>query len=79
LALKDGLTRYLDRKRSRALNILSLSGGGQNGAFGAGFLVGWRESGQRPEFFNRISIKQPFAGDGAMTGDGRFWTFRTPD
>jgi hypothetical protein len=30
--------------------VLSLSGGGQNGAFGAGFLAGWRESGQRPEF-----------------------------
>jgi hypothetical protein len=29
---------------------LSISGGGQNGAFGAGFLVGWRESGRRPEF-----------------------------
>src|SRR5262249_8598742 len=26
------------------------SGGGQNGAFGAGFLVGWRESGRRPQF-----------------------------
>jgi hypothetical protein len=32
------------------LNLLSLSGGGQNGAFGAGFLVGWRESGLRPQF-----------------------------
>ena len=30
--------------------MLSLSGGGQNGAFGAGFLNGWRESGQRPVF-----------------------------
>ena len=42
--------RQLERKHGRALNILSLSGGGQNGAFGAGFLLGWRESGQRPEF-----------------------------
>jgi len=46
----DNLTRYLERKRGHALNILSLSGGGQNGAFGAGFLIGWRESGKRPEF-----------------------------
>ncbi len=46
----ENLTRYLERKRGHALNILSLSGGGQNGAFGAGFLIGWRESGQRPEF-----------------------------
>ena len=32
----DNLIRYLERKRGQALNILSLSGGGQNGAFGAG-------------------------------------------
>lgn len=42
--------RQMERKRGHALNILSLSGGGQNGAFGAGVLNGWRESGQRPEF-----------------------------
>ncbi|MGI9289836.1 MAG: patatin-like phospholipase family protein [Gammaproteobacteria bacterium] len=29
---------------------LALSGGGQNGAFGAGLLYGWTESGTRPEF-----------------------------
>jgi hypothetical protein len=46
----DTLTRYLERKHGHALNMLSLSGGGQNGAFGAGFLIGWRESGNRPEF-----------------------------
>ena len=31
-------------------NYLSLSGGGDNGAFGAGLLVGWTEQGTRPEF-----------------------------
>ena len=46
----ENLVRQLERKRGHALNLLSLSGGGQNGAFGAGFLMGWRESGQRPEF-----------------------------
>jgi predicted acylesterase/phospholipase RssA len=46
----DSVVRYVERKRGHALNILSLSGGGQNGAFGAGFLIGWRESGRRPEF-----------------------------
>ena len=46
----DNLVRYLERKSGHALNILSLSGGGQNGAFGAGFLNGWRESGRRPPF-----------------------------
>jgi predicted acylesterase/phospholipase RssA len=30
--------------------VLALSGGGPNGAFGAGFLSGWTETGARPEF-----------------------------
>ena len=46
----DNVVRYVERKRGHALNLLSISGGGQNGAFGAGFLKGWRESGNRPEF-----------------------------
>jgi predicted acylesterase/phospholipase RssA len=46
----DNLVRYLERKRGHALNMLSLSGGGQNGAFGAGFLKGWSETGKRPQF-----------------------------
>ena len=48
--VEENLARQMERKRGHALNMLSLSGGGQNGAFGAGFLIGWRESGQRPEF-----------------------------
>ena len=31
-------------------NMLAISGGGDNGAFGAGLLVGWGETGTRPEF-----------------------------
>jgi predicted patatin/cPLA2 family phospholipase len=31
-------------------NFLAISGGGQNGAFGAGLMNGWTASGQRPEF-----------------------------
>jgi hypothetical protein len=46
----DNMIRYLERKRGHALNLLSLSGGGQNGAFGAGFLKGWSETGRRPQF-----------------------------
>ena len=46
----ENAVRHLERKLGRPLNILSLSGGGQNGAFGAGFLKGWRESGRRPKF-----------------------------
>ncbi len=30
--------------------LLAISGGGDNGAFGAGLLVGWTEAGTRPEF-----------------------------
>ena len=32
------------------INALAISGGGANGAYGAGLLYGWSESGQRPEF-----------------------------
>lgn len=34
----------------RDFNILAISGGGEYGAFGAGFIVGWGESGARPDF-----------------------------
>jgi predicted acylesterase/phospholipase RssA len=40
----------LDQNGIPVRNSLSLSGGGSNGAFGAGFLYGWTESGTRPEF-----------------------------
>ena len=46
----ENFVRYLERKRGHALNLLSLSGGGQNGAFSAGFLNAWRETGHRPQF-----------------------------
>lgn len=32
------------------VDFLTLSGGGINGAYGAGYLVGWSQSGQRPDF-----------------------------
>ncbi|MEO3473142.1 patatin-like phospholipase family protein [Roseomonas sp. CAU 1739] len=32
------------------INLLSISGGGENGAFGAGLLCGWTERGDRPVF-----------------------------
>ncbi|NPU14755.1 patatin family protein [Bradyrhizobium sp. 83002] len=34
----------------RSLNFLAISGGAENGAFGAGLLVGWSEAGNRPNF-----------------------------
>ncbi len=33
-----------------AAEVLAISGGGDNGAFGSGLLVGWSEFGDRPEF-----------------------------
>lgn len=33
-----------------SLNILAISGGGEDGAFGAGLLNGWTEKGDRPQF-----------------------------
>jgi hypothetical protein len=52
-------TMMVDRQAARTgarrgalppANLLALSGGGDNGAFGAGLLVGWTQSGQRPSF-----------------------------
>lgn len=40
----------------RASNYLSLSGGGDNGAFGAGVLSGWSKQGTRPEFDQVVGI-----------------------
>jgi len=36
--------------RRPAANFLAISGGGDDGAFGAGLLVGWTEAGTRPQF-----------------------------
>src|SRR5215467_15469739 len=49
-----GLSRtaaFSDRQRKpRSIDVLALSGGGAEGAFGAGLLVGWTQAGNRPEF-----------------------------
>lgn len=37
-------------KPDETANYLSISGGGDNGAFGAGLLTGWTERGDRPKF-----------------------------
>ena len=36
--------------RGGAINVLAISGGGSNGAYGAGLLTGWSDRGTRPEF-----------------------------
>lgn len=40
----------LAKGRRPLVTSLSVSGGGSNGAFGAGLLVGWTASGKRPQF-----------------------------
>jgi hypothetical protein len=51
---------------SRNLHYLTISGGGSNGAFGAGVLVGWTAAGTRPNFdlvtgISTGSLIAPFA------------------
>ena len=44
---------YLNRERKGVpleASMLALSGGADDGAFGAGFMVGWSDRGQRPQF-----------------------------
>ncbi len=49
---RKAATRGLDPERAIPnLDLLAISGGGEDGAFGAGLLVGWTERGDRPEFF----------------------------
>lgn len=55
-------------------NILALSGGGDNGAFGAGLLSGWSARGDRPEFslvtgISTGALIAPFAFLGAQYDD----------
>jgi predicted acylesterase/phospholipase RssA len=47
---KGGLIPTLEDLHKRRLNILEMSGGDAKGAFGAGVLIGWGESGTRPKF-----------------------------
>jgi len=42
--------REFDAVYDKPHNYLAISGGGANGAFGAGLLVGWTATGERPEF-----------------------------
>jgi len=38
------------RAHQKTFDVLAISGGGSNGAYGAGILVGWSKTGERPEF-----------------------------
>lgn len=48
---RDDLLRHrLSASVSRPLNLLAISSGSDDGAFGAGYLVGWSDAGTRPDF-----------------------------
>jgi hypothetical protein len=47
---RDELLAMFPAMFAKPHNYLAISGGGQEGAFGAGLLVGWTEAGDRPEF-----------------------------
>jgi hypothetical protein len=49
-ASDDDFSRNYAALYNKPHNYLAISGGGANGAFGAGLLAGWTESGTRPEF-----------------------------
>ena len=59
-SLEQEMVQAIDRKRRRLglkdyadlpeLDLLAISGGGENGAFGAGLLCGWTAQGMRPTF-----------------------------
>jgi hypothetical protein len=50
LAIKAAQRRNLARGQSTSRYFLAISGGGDDGAFGAGLLVGWSDRGDRPVF-----------------------------
>ena len=64
----ERLARRAATRRDRTLDVLLLSGGGQNGAYGAGFLRGWksRTDGPMPQFdlvtgVSTGALQAPFA------------------
>jgi hypothetical protein len=50
VAVKANQRRNLARGVSATRHFLAISGGGDDGAFGAGLLLGWSDRGNRPEF-----------------------------
>jgi len=74
-SLADQLVRTQWRApEDGAFDVLALSGGGPNGAFGAGILAGWTERGDRPVFDHVTGVSAgaliaPFAYLGADWDD----------
>jgi hypothetical protein len=66
----DDFQRVYSGIYNKPHNYLAISGGGANGAFGAGLLIGWTETGERPEFTMVTGIST-----GALTAPCRLWRF----
>jgi hypothetical protein len=49
-ALINNLRKEVRPGPGGVINVLALSGGGSNGAYGAGVIYGWSKSGARPDF-----------------------------
>src|ERR1700722_19613204 len=48
--LIDSLRKEVRPNAANEINVLALSGGGANGAYGAGVVYGWGQTGARPDF-----------------------------
>jgi predicted patatin/cPLA2 family phospholipase len=77
----------IDTSDSKDCSFLALSGGGAKGAFGAGFLAGWTDSGTRPSFkivtgVSTGALTAPLAFLGSEYDDElteRYTTIKTKD
>ena len=49
-ALIEALRRDVRESPDHRIDVLALSGGGANGAYGAGVIYGWSKTGDRPQF-----------------------------
>lgn len=70
--------------RRPKISFLAISGGGSDGAFGAGLLVGWTARGDRPEFdivtgISTGALTAPFAFLGPRSAGRRAHTGRDAD
>lgn len=68
----------------KGVTVLAVSGGGANGAFGAGLLVGWTEAGTRPVFdvvtdVSTGALMAPFAYLGPEWDDQLTRAYTDPD
>jgi hypothetical protein len=73
-ALATMLTTMVRSDARGEVSALALSGGGANGAYGAGLLYGWTKTGQRPEFqivtgVSTGALMAPFAFLGSGTDE----------